>query len=124
MIQRKSLNITKQLGLWLIFALLFSASSYGASYLMITDLGSSAEMIRRGNIEGFSMGSNAIFENPAALHNINLVSTSVFSTQIIKEVNYRNVSIAYKSKVRYLELGTWMPVSTKFQEHKCQIKMW
>ena len=27
-------------------------------------------------------------------------------------------------KSGYLELGTWMPVSTKFQEHKCQIKMW
>ena len=50
---------------------------------MITDLGSSAEMIRRGNIEGFSKGSNAIFENPASLYNINLVSTSVFASQII-----------------------------------------
>ena len=76
-----------------------------ASYLMITDLGSSAEMIRRGNIEGFSLGSNAIFENPASLHKVNVLSTSVFSSQIMKEVNYRNVSIAFNSDIGVFGFG-------------------
>ena len=88
-----------------IMILLSTTLMHGASYLMITDLGSSAEMIRRGNIEGFSIGSNAIFENPAALHNINVLSTSVFASQIMKEVNYRNVSLAFNSDIGVFAFG-------------------
>ena len=85
--------------------MLFSAHSFGASYLMITDLGSSAEMIRRGNVEGFSKGSNAIFENPAGLHHINIISTSVFASQIMQEVNYRNISLAFNSGAGVFAFG-------------------
>tara|TARA_B100001121_G_C18700507_1_gene627538 strand:+ start:11270 stop:12229 length:960 start_codon:yes stop_codon:yes gene_type:complete len=84
---------------------LSSISIHAASYLMITDLGSSAEMIRRGNIEGFSVGSNAIFENPASLHKVNLLSTSVFSSQIMNEVSYRNVSLAFNSDIGVFGFG-------------------
>ncbi len=93
---------------WILGILLIclsSASIYGASYLMITDLGSSAEMIRRGNIEGFSVGSNAIFENPASLYKVNLLSASVFASQIMKEVNYRNVSLAFNSDIGMFAFG-------------------
>lgn len=89
----------------LFIVCLTSVSIHAASYLMLTDLGSSAEMIRRGNIEGFSIGSNAIFENPASLHHVNLLSTSVFSTQIMKEVSYRNVSLAFKSDIGVFGFG-------------------
>ncbi len=88
-----------------VLVLCLSSHSFSASYLMITDLGSSAEMIRRGNIEGFSKGSNAIFENPASLYNINLVSTSVFSSQIMQEVNYRNISLAFNSGAGIFAIG-------------------
>ena len=89
-----------------IIIVLFSMQGIdAASYLMITDLGSSAEMIRRGNIEGFSKGSNAIFENPAGLHQVNVISTSVFASQIMKEVNYRNFSLAFNSSIGSFGIG-------------------
>ena len=78
---------------------------YSASYLMISDLGSSAEMIRRGNVEGFSSGSNAIFENPASLYRVNKISTSVFSSKIMTEVDYRNISLAFKTGVGTIGVG-------------------
>ncbi|MGA0241956.1 MAG: hypothetical protein ACO3K7_03025 [Candidatus Marinamargulisbacteria bacterium] len=78
---------------------------HGASYFMITDLGSSAEMIRKGNIEGFSAGANSVFENPAGLYRVNTLSTSVFATTIMKEVNYRNVSLAFKSSIGVIAVG-------------------
>ncbi len=95
-----------------------SVNVEAASYLMITDLGSSAEMIRRGNVEGFSYGSNAIFENPASLSNVNVLSTSVFASQIMSEVNYRNVSFAFDSEigvfaVGYMDAGVDNIVKTK-----------
>ena len=89
----------------LIMMVFLTPSVHSASYLMITDLGSSAEMIRRGNIEGFSVGSNAIFENPASLHHVNMLSTSVFASQIMKEVNYRNLSVAIDSGVGVFGIG-------------------
>ena len=52
----------------LIFAATVSVDA--ASYLLLTDLGSSAEMIRKGNIEGYSVGSNSVFENPAGLYRV------------------------------------------------------
>lgn len=85
--------------------LCFSTVTFSASYLMITELGSSAEMIRRGNVEGFSKGSNAIFENPAALHHVNVISTSVFASQIMQEVEYRNISIAFNTGAGIFALG-------------------
>jgi hypothetical protein len=89
-----------------LMALLFVAPPVeAASYLMLTDLGSSAEMIRRGNIEGFSKGSNAIFENPAGLHHVNVISTSVFASEIMKEVSYRNVSVAIDSSIGAFGIG-------------------
>ncbi len=105
----------------LILAILtMSSESYGANYLMLTDLGSSAEMIRRGNIEGFSAGSNGIFENPAGLYRVNKISTSVFSSKLMDEVNYRNVSVAYSSDIGviaigYMDAGVDDIISTKLQ---------
>lgn len=96
-------NVKVMVAVLLILGL--STQAHSAAYLMISELGSSAEMIRRGNIEGFSKGSNAIFENPAGLHNINLVSTSVFASQIMQEVDYRNVSLAFNSGVGVFAIG-------------------
>lgn len=62
---------------------------------MLTDLGSSAEMIRRGSIEGFSHGAHAVFENPAGLYRVNNVSVSAFSSKIMKEVRYLNGAFAF-----------------------------
>ncbi|MDA1353792.1 MAG: hypothetical protein O3A01_04885 [bacterium] len=72
--------------------------SAAAKYQMLTDLGSSAESIGRGNIEGFSYSSNSIFENPAALHRVEKFSAAMFSSTIINEINFNNFSLAYKTK--------------------------
>jgi hypothetical protein len=88
-----------------MIAMIVAIPAYSASYLMISDLGSSAEMIRRGNVEGFSSGSNAIFENPASLYRVNKISTSVFSSKIMTEVEYRNISLAFKTSVGTIGVG-------------------
>ncbi|MGC6366822.1 MAG: hypothetical protein ACON35_02345 [Candidatus Marinamargulisbacteria bacterium] len=93
---------------WLLSLCIVCMTSVGihaASYLLLTDLGSSAEMIRKGNIEGFSSGSNAVFENPAGLYRVDTGSTSVFSSQIMKEVDYKNVSVAFKSDIGVIAVG-------------------
>lgn len=104
----------------LIFAATVSVDA--ASYLLLTDLGSSAEMIRKGNIEGYSVGSNSVFENPAGLYRVKTGSASVFSSQIMKEVNYRNLSVAFKTDfgvlaVGYMDAGVDDIISTKMQEN-------
>ncbi len=101
-------------------SLIFYSNIEAANYLMITDLGSSAEMIRRGNIEGFSSGSNSIFENPAGLYRVNYISTSVFASELMDEVTYRNVSVAFKSDIGvfalgYMDAGVDDIISTKLQ---------
>lgn len=94
----------------LSFIAIMTAPMIGASYLMLTDLGSSAEMIRRGNIEGFSHGANAIFENPASVYTIKYVSLSAFTTQIMNEVEYKNVAATLATdygrfSVGYMDAG-------------------
>mgnify|MGYP001962517001 CR=1 FL=1 len=109
----------KSIQMLILGACMMVSQADAASYLMITDLGSSAEMIRRGNVEGFSHGSNAIFENPAGLKHVNTISTSIFSTQIMKEVAYKNISIAYATNigtfaVGYMDAGVdGIPITTE-----------
>ena len=54
----------------LILGLLFlpvSAFADTAQYFMISDVGSSARMIRMANIEGFSNQSSSVFDNPSEI---------------------------------------------------------
>ena len=90
----------------ILLCVCISATVYGTpAYQMISDIGSSAEMISIGNIEGFSKTSNSIFENPAALTHINIVSAALFSTTIMQEVSYNNLSVAYNSPYGVFGLG-------------------
>ena len=77
----------------------------GGDYFMPTDVGSSARMIRVGNIEGFNTMSSGVFENPAALYRINQVAISAFTTTLMNEVSYKNISIATKVPFGVLGLG-------------------
>ena len=89
-----------------IVCLLFLTNNLNAaSYLMITDLGSSAEMIRKGNIEGFSTGANSLFENPAGLYRVEKLSASVFSSEIMDEVSYVNYSLALNTSIGIFGFG-------------------
>jgi hypothetical protein len=93
----------------IIFMIILLIMSFGlsnaivcAEALMLTDLGTSARMIALGNIEGFDGGSNSIFENPAGLYRIKNISAGAFTTKLMHEVVYRNLTLAMKT-----DLGTF-----------------
>ena len=76
--------------------ILYGASpTFSANYDLITDFGTSADMISIGNIQGFSDSSSAIFDNPAALHTIKTFSMDVFSSTVFTEVTYQTISLAF-----------------------------
>jgi hypothetical protein len=79
--------------------ILISLSTFiiGAEALLLTDLGTSARMIGLGNIEGFDEGSNSIFENPAGLYRIKNISAGAFTTKLMHEVVYRNITLGMKT---------------------------
>lgn len=70
-----------------------------------TDIGTSARMIGIGNIEGFSTTAESIFENPAALYRVEYVSASLFTTRIIDEIQFNQLSLAFKSDFGTIGLG-------------------
>ncbi len=82
--------------------------------IMITDVGTSAEMYGLGTIQSFSKSSATIFENPAALYKIDKLSVSVFTTRIINEVDYRNIAYAHKTKYGTFGLGYMQAFSGGF----------
>ncbi|MFC1751879.1 hypothetical protein ACFL96_00585 [Thermoproteota archaeon] len=96
------------LSLILIVACLNATAMAEGDYFLPTDVGSSAHMIRLGNIEGFSMFSEAVFENPAALHRIKNSSASLFSTKFMNEVDYRNLSVATRMMNGVIGIGIMM----------------
>jgi hypothetical protein len=83
--------------LFLIIILLTPQIFGEADYFMSTDVGSSARMIRIGNIEGFSDLSSAIFENPASLYKTKTISTAMFTTTFMEEVKYLNLSASART---------------------------
>lgn len=93
----------------LAFSLLLSLCSWtqagDADALLVTDLGSSARMIALGGIEGFTWTSNAVFENPASLAKIKKHSISAFTTNLMDEVTYINLSYATRTKYGQFGLG-------------------
>ena len=96
----------KKLSLILISLLVSFVPTFGiADYFEVTEIGSSAQSIRIGNIEGFSSFSNSIFENPAGLYRLNKVSGTLFTSKLMNEVNYLNGSIAYRFKFGVLAFG-------------------
>ena len=83
----------------------FQSKHFAEEAFMVTDVGTSAKMLSIGQIEGFDRSSTAILENPAAL-SVNRYSTSVFSTKLFNEVEYRNVNVAsYKNNIGTFGLG-------------------
>jgi hypothetical protein len=75
------------------------------NYYLISDLGTSARMIGLAGIEGFSMSSNAIFENPAGLYRTNNASVSLFSTTLMTELYYNNMSICANTPIGKIGIG-------------------
>ncbi len=89
----------------LMLLLVFSACIYSADALLLTNLGSSARMIALGNIEGYSLGANAVFENPASLYRVKNYSVSLFTAKLMDEAVYKNASFAYRTDAGVFAAG-------------------
>ena len=100
----------------LIMMVFLTPSVHSASYLMITDLGSSAEMIRRGNIEGFSVGSNAILKTRH--HFIMSICYQHQYLLLNHERSQCNLSVAIDSGVGVFGMVIWTQASMIFLKHE------
>ena len=76
-----------------------------ADSILVSDLGSSAKMIAIGNIEGFSSDASVVFDNPAGLAYIKNYSFSIFSSKIMDEAQYLNISAGLNSSIGKFGLG-------------------
>lgn len=97
----------RHLYVYIITLCLCSASIiYGASdYWMPDRIGISAGSIRIGGIEAFEDDAAIVFGNPAGLYRIKNFSLSLFSTKIIDEIDYSNLSFAFATPVFKIGLG-------------------
>jgi hypothetical protein len=76
-----------------IAAIIISSQILGmADFFMVSDVGTSARMIRIGNIDGFSPLASGVFENPASLYRTKFISASMFTTTFMEEVQYVNLA--------------------------------
>jgi hypothetical protein len=91
-------NINKSLVLSLFLVVFAVTNIYSAQFDMISDIGTSAAMIGRANIQGFTNEATVVFENPASLVTIDKDnSISLFATTIMNEVHYNNISYSKKT---------------------------
>jgi len=95
---RKFLGIT---ALWVVMVSVI----LGADYDMLTDLGSSAETISRGNVEGFNFTASGMFENPASLAKIENASVGLFMTTLMDEAAYNNLALATRTPFGVIGFG-------------------
>lgn len=96
----------RQIQLGIAFALLiFAAPVMSADALMVTEVGTSAGMLGKGQIEGFDSSAISVLENPAALYRVQTQSVSMFSTQLMNEVNFRNIAYARKTPLGTVAVG-------------------
>lgn len=89
----------------LFVVLCFPQALFGASIQTLVDNGSSAQMIGIGNVEGFSQGASAMFENPASLVGIENFSVSTFQSQDSASNRYASISFASNLQDGVLGVG-------------------
>ncbi|MGE4169733.1 MAG: hypothetical protein AB7F28_03335 [Candidatus Margulisiibacteriota bacterium] len=85
--------------------LLLTSKPMAAEYFLISEVGSSAEMIGMGNIEGYGSAANSIFDNPAALKRVNRGSVSVFTTTFMNELTYTSIAVATTTPIGKIGFG-------------------
>lgn len=86
----------------------------------LTQIGSSAEMIGIGNIEGFTQGSSVLLDNPAGLTRLSRYSFSLFSTNIINEINYLAFSASTHTEYGQVGFGYMRAGSSGFLQTQRQ----
>ena len=82
-----------------------SSLLHAADFMLISDIGSSAETIGAGNVEGFNHSASTIFENPAGLYRIPHQSIALFTTTIMDEVHYSNAALSTTTKYGSFGIG-------------------
>ena len=90
----------------------FSHPTMASDYFLLTEIGSSAETIGKGGVEGFNHGSSTIFENPAGLYRTDNLSMSIFTTNFMGEITYNNIALAGKTAwgnvgIGYMEYASY-----------------
>ncbi len=78
-----------------------------AQFFQLADVGSSAEMIGKGNVTGFSHSANGIFDNPASLYRVQDMSLSLFTTTFMEEYHYFNGAYAAKTSLGTVGIGVY-----------------
>lgn len=73
--------------------------------LYIPDLGTSAQMIALGNIEGFSSSAYSVLESPAGINRSDRVGVSAFTTQLMDEAYYKNMSVLLPTDYGHFGVG-------------------
>ena len=66
---------------------------FAVDYYLPNSVGNSAENISLG-VEGFGVGAQSVFENPASLRNAQSFSVAGFNTKLMNNFNYSNVAIS------------------------------
>jgi len=83
---------------WVILCIILGSVQgvlFAATYQDISELGTSAGMIGRGNVGGFSAAACGLLENPVGMsHAGNSVST--FYTQLFGDIDYVTGAVSYK----------------------------
>ncbi len=83
----------KQVGVGCLIYVMLSIMCFAAAdYWMPDRIGISAQSIRLGGVEAFDETSATVFGNPAGLYQTENLGLSVFSTKIMNEVDYKNIS--------------------------------
>ena len=96
----------KQIFIYIIILLnLIAPNINAAPYALITDLGSTAQTIAKGSVEGFNQTASVLFENPAGLYQSNQYSWSIMRATVISEVNYTSIAISGKTPVGRMAFG-------------------
>ncbi|RAP32690.1 hypothetical protein DID75_04355 [Candidatus Marinamargulisbacteria bacterium SCGC AG-410-N11] len=101
---------------FLYIILILSTPIIATPFALITDLGSSAQTIGKGNVEGFNETASVIFENPAGLYQTNQYSWSIMRTTVISEVNYTSIAISGKTPVGRMAFGYYEAAVTDIPE--------
>jgi hypothetical protein len=83
---------------WVILCVILGFAQgvlFATTYQDISELGTSAGMIGRGNVGGFSSAASGLLENPVGMsHADNSVST--FYTQLFGDIDYVTGALSYK----------------------------
>lgn len=93
--------------IFFVSVLTFFLGSVGhaAVFDTITDYGASARFVAVGGVDGFFQSASSVFENPAALYRIKQAGFSFFTSTVMNEAKYNQVSFVTNTDIGRFGLG-------------------